>query len=126
MANLICTFTAQETSLGPDKVTISELNKSFVVETPTISAGATVAAGVTKTIFTAPTKDAYMFLKMTGDSGDTGCVVDVNAQPAATLRHNDFCFFRVPGGLAVTVENKAGSTSTIEWSTWECETQVAQ
>jgi hypothetical protein len=126
MASLICTFTATQSTLGPDSIAISELNKSFTVETPVKSGGATIGAGVTKTILTAPTKDCYMFLKMTGDSGDTGCVVDVAGNAAATLRSGDFCFFRVPGALAVTVENKAGSTSTIEWSTWECETQVAR
>ena len=126
MANLICTFSASETTLGPDPVSIHETNKSFPVETPCSTGGATIAAGVTKTIFTAATKDSYMFLKMTGDTGDTGCVVDVNAQPAATLRSGDFCFFRVPGALAVTVENKAGSSSTIEWALWEAETQVVR
>ena len=126
MANLICTFTATQSTLGPDSVAISELNKSFTVETPVSSGGATISAGVIKTLFTAATKDSYMFLKMTGDSGDTGCVVDVAGQPAATLRSGDFCFFRVPGALAVTVENKAGSSSTVEWSTWEADTQVAR
>jgi len=127
MANLNISFSAQETTLGPDSVQISELNKNFTVETPTVTGGASIAHTVTKTIFTGATKDSYLWLKMTGDTGDTGCVVDVNAQPVATLRSGDFCFFRVPAALVVTVENKDGSnTSTIEWAAWECETQVAR
>ena len=126
MANLTCTFTATQSTLGPASVAISELNKNFTVETPVSTGGATIAAGVTKTVFTAATKDSYMFMKMTGDTGDTGCVIDVNAQPAATLRNGDFCFFRVPGALAVTVENKAGSSSSIEWALWEADTQVVR
>ena len=68
MANLTCTFTASQSGLGPDVVSISELNKTFSVEAPAVTNGSQgIAAGgaVQEILFTTPTKDSYVFIFQT-------------------------------------------------------------
>ena len=130
MANLTCTFTASQSGLGPDVVSISELNKTFSVEAPAVTNGSQgIAAGgaAQEILFTTPTKDTYVFIKNTSAAGgDVTLWVGASTCQWGSLLAGDWCFARLAGATEFRATNESASVAaTLEFCYFEAVTDVA-